>query len=838
MRYTPRWIIGNVAWFPTGAPWAIWQVAPETFHYLPAERQEAILDTIRAALLALDSESLILSIETPVDPLEVHDRMIGEVDTEAHPNWKAAALDAFDYLTETPAWTRRFYVCVELRPPHSVTGVASRWVKPQGIGMPSATERDNATVDARAIYAGLGRHMDLVPVTRAEAEWLWERAFRRGMLEPPLRQDPEPTNELEALEAADAEAAGSGPMLDALDRAITKEGGNYWDGAGRRFSFRRYLKVTTDETVSFQSFLILHRTPTWFSPVELLRADREDYPVDWAMRIAPTPNERALADVKKRIEHLVQQGDERAAEVKATGEFPSDLARAIHTTQELRDHLHATSDPELRVAVVFCVYGPTALEAERRAAELRGAYAPIDWRLMRPTGGQLPLFISMLPGTLRGQAAMLMAEYRQHLLPGDAAKFGPLLGLDLGDASGPLFGMSATAGHHRLVHINPAEAQRQGRSGSALFIGASGDGKSATAKILATAVVDQGGMVCGIDLTQGGEWVRWLDVQYGRKALVRVTEDPTLSLDPLRVFTHDPMAARRIALAIAMMVTGADPQDDEGTSLKEAIDEAVDHPAPSMPLALEILKGMADRGVAGASQAYRHLNSFARRPASGRWLGALFFDLKRHPVDLRNLDALMFWAPDLALPSREAMTGDMARHLLPEQIHGLAILHAVAAVQRAFILLDPDRFAVAILDEAHYFTPTLAGKALIEEAVRKGRKENGCIWILSQHPGDIDPQLASQFEYRFLFGQPRNAGAQAAALIGLEPDADLIRLFEETMRRKDVDLSAPPTPALCLLRDTLGRVGLVWVRPPQGIYAEAFETNPARMIRPALEEVR
>jgi len=845
-RYTPRWIVGNIAWFPTGAPWGIWQVEPETFHYLPADLQEETLDSIRAALLVLEGESVILSIQPPDDPVEVHDQMLGDLDPETHPTWEAAALEAFDYMSNNPAWTRRFYICVELKPP-GASGKKGRWVKPQRIGEPSAAERDHATADARSIRAALGRHLSLTPVTRAETMWLWERAFRRGLLEPPLRQDPEPANELESLEADEAEAAGVGPLLEDLDRAIMKEGGDPHDSGRVRTGWsrylpsrpRRYLKVTTFETVSFQSFLVLHRTPSWFSIAELLRVDRESYPVDWAIRIVSTPNERAFADVKRRIEHLVQQGDERAAEVKATGEYPTDLARAIGDTQELRDHLQATSDPELRATVVFCVYGPTAAEAERRAAELRGAFAPVDWRLERPTGGQLPLFVSMLPGSLRGQASLLMAEYRQHLLPDGAAKLGAFLGLDLGDRSGALFGLSATAGHSRRVMVNPAEAQRLGRSGSAMFIGASGEGKSVTAKILATAVVDQGGMVCGIDLTPGGEWVRWLQVQHGRTDVVRITEDPTLSIDPLRVFAKDPMAARRIALGFVMMITGANPQDDEGTSLKEAIDAAVDHPAPSMPLALEILKGMADRGVAGASQAYRHLNTFARRPASGQWLGALIFDPNRRVLDLGSLDAVIFHAPDLALPSREAMLSDnLNRNLLPEQLNGLAILYAVAAVQRAFILLDPNRFAVAILDEAHNYTATLPGQALIDEAVRKGRKENGCIWILSQHPGDVPPQLASQFEYRFLFGQPRNAGDEAATLMGLEADPDLRRLFEEGMRRKEVDLSVPPDPALCLMRDTRGRVGLVWVRPPQGVYAEAFETNPARMTRPAqLEEV-
>jgi len=1303
VRFTPRWIVGNIAWFPTGAPWAMWRVAPETITYLPDDRQAEILDTARAALLELPGEAMILSVQPEEDPVDVHDRMIGGVDTQAHPAWEENALEVFAHLSDNPAFTRVFYIAVEL----AGASKGGRAFTASPISEPSAEERDYAQADARSFYLALGASLDLAPVTQAELEWVYERAFRRGAAEPPMRvAEPEPEGELQALEAQ--EAAEQGSSLEEMDRAILKEGGDSYDLELRREGWkrflprrpRRYLKLTTVETVSFQSFLVLHRTPWFFTPAELLRCDLQRFPVDWCIRIRSVENARALEAVKRKLEHLTQQGSEREAEIRATGEMPGDLARAIIATQEFRDHLAATNDPEHRACVIFCVYGPTAQDAEERAADLRRAYAPIDWRLQRPTGGQLPLFTASLPGTLRRQAAMLMADYRQHFFPEDLSKLGLFLGLDLGDRSGTLFGYSATARHTRLVLINPAEAQRIGRSGSALFVGAPGEGKalaldtpiptpdgwttmgeiqvgdevldehgrptrvtatsqvqpnrpcyevvfddgsvivadeghlwntelaayrssvsrgearartgrprryvrvetvarateasalrdagvpfreiaeqlgyrngaavraaiarlgasrvappkpstvttgeikatlrradggtnhavrlcqpldlpeiplpidpyvlgawlgdgtskdttittadadvqvideiraagyrvrplekaasrvgfyridpvqrgaershcsgghlrteestytwtnpnggrgvtlcrvcqregqqrrngvqfvpaptkmsvpsfrdhltslgllgnkhippqylrasfaqrlallqglmdtdghvtvlgqcefvsvhyglaenvreliwslgvraslikgtarlngvdcgpkyaihfsttlpafrlqrkvdrlptklrstsqyryivdvrpvasvpvkcivvdspthlflagrsmipthnSITGKLLATSVIDQAGMVTAIDVTNQQEWARWLAVQdlpEERKALVDLTESPTLSIDPLRVFAHDPGAGRRYALGFATMIAGCDPRGDEGTSIKEAIEQSADSPEPSMPLALEILEDMARREVEGAALALRHLNTFARRPKSGEWLGALVFDRDRKVLDLRNIDALVFGAAGLSLPTREQMLSpDLSRNLLPEQHFSVAILYAVAAVQQAFTLLDPQRFAVAILDEAHTYTATIPGRSLIEGGVRKGRKENAAVWILTQHPGDVPPELAAQFEYRFLFGQARNAGNEAAVLLGLEPTDDLRILLEEKMRRRDLDLSAPPAPALCLLRDTLGRVGLVWVRPPQGKHAIAYETNPARMRQ--LEEV-
>ena len=146
------------------------------------------------------------------------------------------------------------------------------------------------------------------------------------------------------------------------------------------------------------------------------------------------------------------------------------------------------------------------------------------------------------------------------------------------------------------------------------------------------------------------------------------------------------------------------------------------------------------------------------------------------------------------------------REMSTNQMVGQALLYLVAGMCRQFCLSDSSQFTAALIDEAWALTRHPAGRALIAELIRDGRKHNAAVWLMSQHPEDLgDKQLAEMIGKmignRMVFKQCQGAGRQALESCGIEPSDRLVRQVESL------------NTGVCFWRDVRKRTGMVQVVP-------------------------
>ena len=846
MRPPAAAVIGHLVWSRTGRVWAVWRVKESPYRWLPTRRKLAEHSRVRTMLAGLPDESMVLSVAARIDPGEVADGMINGIDLGQHPGWLDAVDATLDRLEAADLYRRRHYLCVQLPKKSGRAQFGNLWrsasssvLAAWGQAPPPVPGREiNAALrQADELEAQLGA-VQLERVTAGELRWLYARSARRGLSsEPTLAGWAEPRMQWVARRG---EPVVTSPSLAPLLDGRFQEGGDGDDED--RPLHRRFLKVTTDEGISYQTFACVADAPQRFSfpgglSEWLFVADQLPFPVDWCCRIRAIPNSQATRAATRQQRELAGQVHEFDAEPAGP---PPSLAAAMDAVDDERAALSANpADPELQVAMIFATWAPTLLELEQRAKTLQRIYQGAEFHLPRPTGGQMSMFEALLPGSTTPSACH---DYRQYLLPRDLAAGMPFAGSAVGDNGGMLLGASRDAGCVRPVLLDPASGPRHDRDGSLAVFGTLGSGKSYLSKRLAATVLMRGGKMIMIDRTQAGEYVRFAAAmaEVGiRSQVVTVNDDGGLLLDPLRVFT--PATARQVALGYLGMVCGLDGTSLEAAALDKAV-ENVARPGGQLFDVLHELERLNDHG----GPEFRHGRELAlrlRAIANNRFGAPAWGE---GPSIDTSADCTVIHLPNLAVPRREVLlTEHLSRKMLPEQVCSLGLLYLVAALARGIVFDEQGRFAALTMDEAWALTSTLPGQQLLEEVLRDGRKHNAAGWVFSQNPDDLPAELRDLISVRFVFGLTGEAAVSGLRWMGVDPSRENIDMLENWAARREVVSGpdgdfVPHEPPECLLRDAAGRVGRLQVLDAETELLRAgFESNPTRLAARAadLEEL-
>ena len=810
MRPPARALAGNLVYSTEGRVWAVYRVTPLAFAHRPGDAKLGVHSRLRALLMGLPEHALLLSACERLDPWSVAERMIEGVDLSRAPAWADVVAADAERLDEYHLFRRTHWLAFALDDPPgrgahaaiaaAAAAVAGRFGVPPS--PPRAKDVEARRRQAEAVRARLGS-MSMRPATAGEVRWLYARAVRRGLDEPFYDQGWEPR-------APGPSTSPSSPVLAPLTDAVFFEGGGPDDDDRPRH--RRYLRVDTTVGTGYQALLAVADMPhdfvfpggggEWFAHV-----DSAPFPVDWCVRLRSVPNAEAQVRARRQHRQLIGQLDEYDGEVTGA---PASLAEAMAAVDEERTVLAGNpAERECQATMVFATWADNLVDLEEQASALQAMFQPADYGLGRPTGGQLALFRSMLPGT---EPAAVCRDYTQFLLARDLAAGAPFTGSEVGDPSGMLLGASLDAGVFAPVLFDPAYGPSINRSASIGVSGALGSGKSYLAKLLCWATVARGGQVVTLDRTASAEYVAFAAAVPGRSQVVRLTPDARLSLDPLRVFTGEDR--RRVTLGFCALLAGAPARSLEAAALAEAVDAVAERTDARLADVVEELHRMADRpgrGDPDAAAAGRKLAHFAR-------LGPAQLAFGSGPPLALDADFIVFHAPGLALADRDTLLNEhLAEQMLPEQVFGQALLYLVAAVSRSVIFSDRSRFAAALYDEAWALTASPQGHALLLEGVRDGRKHNAACWLISQSPRDLgETELVDLLGARFAFRQAKGAANAAQRLLGLDPNEETGELLEAL------------GVGQCLFRDVRDRVGLVQVLEAAAEeLRRAFDTNPA-----------
>lgn len=815
MRPPVQEIVGNLIWATDGSVWAAWRVEPDSYPYLSAQAKLDLHARTRAVLMSLHTESMLLGLCEPIDPTAVVEGMTQGVDISAHPEWAEVALAALDDLVGQALWRRCFFLVVRLAQQSegakawsgALRAAQSQVLGAFGVHVPPVSGPEVGTRAQQAKQLGhqiVGR-LRARPATAGELRWIYARAARRGVDDPVLTPDWEPAG------------AGRRPvrlahMLPDGEATLTEGGSD--DDEGRP-KHRRYVRVEVPGLGrAYQTALVVSDMPRrwsfpggageWFAHL-----DGTGFQVDWCARVRPVRNEAAQVKARRRHRQLAQQVDEHSGET--TGP-PSSLEEALAAMDDERAELAANpADSQLLTTIVFSTWAPDLRDLESQADRLTSMFAPLDYQLFRPTGGQIALLRAALPGAVLPAVAR---DYTQYLFARDLAAGSPFAGSDLGDPQGVYFAKQAD-GVNRPVLVDPAYGPQDiDSSGSMALFGPLGRGKSHMVKLVIAGVLARGGQVVVTDRTQSGEYARLAQATAGTSQVVKIGVDAERSLDPLAVFAGPERRARTIGFLTVLL--GTAPLEADGLVLSQAVSEVVDRPGGRLIDVVEVLEGRT--GNARAEEVAGKLREVLRTP-----LGATVF-APGPPVSL-DADYIVFAAQGLNLPERDhLMNPHLARRLLPEQILGQALLYLVTAVTRAVTWKTVRRFSLGVLDEVWALTRTVEGQALIEEQIHDGRKHNAALVVAGHDPeGDLpNEHLRALIPVRACFrADDRASAGRFASFVGVEGSDDVLALLTDPNRLGQGE---------CLYRDVRGRTGVIKVLPAWSAeLARAMESNPKRV---------
>ncbi|NUS17264.1 MAG: ATP/GTP-binding protein [Streptomyces sp.] len=847
MRLPIRHVAGNVIWTTSGTAWGVWRVEATNYSHTSVEAKRQRLEQVTSVIKALRGEPMLLSLCPQTDPRAVVRAMTADVDWDASETYLEVADRVLTQLEGLELSGRTEWLAVPLPAPGLAAAGAEVLSAVRAdieltLGLVPAPisrgEQQRRLAQAATMAAAWPSGITVRPARETEILWMFGHAARRGVLEPPLPDD--------------IDQPFGGRSVAALSEVLLTEGGRGWPGEGHKAGRRRagrarnpfsslHLQVDTEWGTSYQSMLALAEMPKRFAfpgSEYLAVMDEFDFPVDWVCRLKITEGSTMLRRTRQRARNLIHQ--EREFDGEPTG-VPAAQVEAVADLQENRDRMGAShTEVDVQSMVTFCVWGPTPGETDARAQVLRTHFSAADYTLTRPVGEQERLWYGMLPGS---RTPKVMAGYAQTTLARDFAMAMPWAGSQLGDDTGPLYGLQLTGGGTRPVLVDFSRGPATNASASAAFIGELGAGKSVGLKTAMYCILAAGrkanwpgsrGRVVVVDRTEDREWERFARACPGTTEVIEVNQRAQISLDPLRIFTGKERARRTESFLTLLL--GVIPMGDEGVVLSEAIATVLERDGASMQALTAELTERAALDPAARSLA-RKLAAAARKD-----LSRVIFDPDLPPVAVSTADCVVFSTAALQLPKRSELESQFRMERMEwEKILGRALMYLIAAVCRQITLGSRDEFAVSVFDECWWLTSSPEGQELLLEQLRDGRKRNAGALLGTHDPYDIGPEdsqlgavLRGLIPHRVLFRQSdRTLAKRGLDFLGLDPDdpelLELVTTGLSPARGEVPDAERAARVGECLYRDLHQRVGTMRVLIPADPAAAAqIHSTPGR----------
>ena len=842
-------ICGNLMFCADGTTWAVWRVYPQQSARATGKQLQQLYDRTVTLMKSLRGAVMIASLCEQVQPHAIIRRCLDGIDLDSNPHWAETVHNAWDQLDNLDVLGRSHWIAKPLTG-HGWKDAAQSMLRATGAALGEILGVPVRPATAAAISAGqerarlaaeeFGSALPLRPATEAELLWWLARAPVRGVNEPQL------DHRITVHNSGITVTPGRSRARLATMRGVVLDEGARTDAAAGllnplRTINRRFLKcLTADDdrlATSYQAYLVLAEMPRAFTfPGHEILARLSDigFGVDYALRITAKTNEEARTSNRRRTRDLIGQDDEHGGD---TAGVPADVRSAQEEIQHKNARLGASStEIDLEVGIVACVWGATAAECDMRAKSLRQAFLGGEYRWERPLGGQKQLYHALLPGP---RTPMVVRECSQNLLASDCAMLLPVSATDFGDPSGALFGMVIDGGAIAPFLLDPTYGPTHDSSGGLAVIGELGAGKSVVLKNVAAVVrLMLDGRVIVVDRTRSREWEPVAAALPGNSQIVDIV-DPTLdgeragraelrySCDPLRVFRGRSKTSTGIAETFFASWLDLESNSAERDALGRGLDEISGDLDASSNALVDALARHGDTDPAARALAER-LQRLRRDPITRP-----IFDSDLAPVDLLSADMVVFCTHEIPLPSALEMSNDrMAARIPPRKLFGRAFHLLIAAIAKE-ICFGTTRWGEFICDEAYNVTGTPEGQQIALEFVRDGRKHGADMAFGSHAASDLgDEVLQGLIAVRFL-GRHRDDRLARGGLawLGIDP-AD--QQYRETVTRdlSPLDPGGTEIDRLAragefLVRDHSGRIGKVKViTQPYRTLPQAVLTTP------------
>lgn len=821
MRTPTRALAANLRWTRTGSVWADFLLTGLPYGLRPVKDKHAVRALHQALFRALPGESLLLGLCSGLDPAAVVEKMLAGVDVANCPDWVAECEATMDSLDQIGPGQRIHWLSVPLGSDKPSDRALEPWRAATAdlrdrIGLPRAPipagDVERRLAQAARVAESIPSPFNPSPVTPAQMVWLHEHTIRRGLFQDLDLPSSSPDDVAGALLTPKSSSALGEPLLDEGGQSdLDSKALARWNPMRRRFLKVQDAASTEDGAASYQALLVISDVPDGgmiFPGSEVIgRIDESGLDVDWAMRLNQRSSAKVAAQNRRALRNLNEQYGQR------DGEVSHGMNMLDRVAEDLAEYVALLESDKLEVEVqattMFCVAGPDPESARTQARALTDFLADTGYKLASPLGYQEELWWAMTPGVPSSRA---VREFAQITTSRSLAATVPLASVTLGDtkgsllalniAHGPMFAPNVPCGPTSVILHDLEGATDRDVSGSIAIAGELGSGKSVTLKKLSGDVIDRGGRVIIADRTAMGEWANW--AASVTRAVVVDISDPTLSLDPLRLF--GPLIGSRITQSFLTPLLNVAPTSERGVLLSDVLDPSylAQHHITSLGSLLGHLQSGCD--LPGAGEMARLINVFARRD-----FGRVIFDEKVPTLQLSD-PAVVIRTHTLLLPSREELEHQhLFEQLGLEKIFGRAMYALIAALARHVCFADRDVLGLFVVDEAHSVTISPEGEREVVDFVRDGRKHRAAV-ALGSHDPEADfgsPTLRGLIPTRILMRHRDKTLAQRGlAWLDLDPtDELLVDLVRNDMSPVQANGVPEHRRGECLIRDTSGNVG-------------------------------
>lgn len=813
---------GNLRFTESGQVWADFVLQGTTYGLRPPKEKEKDRLLHQALYRALPGESLLLGLSSGLDPEQLVDQMLHEVDLTNCPDWVAECEATRDSLEQLRPGQRIFWLSLPLAsddPRHEW------WMKVKAgfssietmLGLPPRRPEPETVkhylAKSQSVQQGIPVAFSPRPATPAQMVWLHQHMIDRGLYLDEILPLPHSS----VLLPSKSKSALDTPLLDEGGRTDLRK------GAVVAPLKRRFLKVQSprpgeEDEASYQSMLMLSDVPDGeipFPGAELLgRIDASGLPVDWAMRLTVRAARDVLRKNQRALETLNEQFNQRE------GELSHGLGVLDRSAEDLSEYASILESDKLEVetqaTIILSVSGDSAEAATTQAKALTGWVSDLGYKLAAPLGFQEEMWWQMHPGVV---SSPLTREFAQITTSAALSTMVPLATDQVGDDAGILVGLNINNGPFLDVDVpcgpttpvlfNPDGATDRNVAGSIAFVGDLGSGKSFALKKIAGAIVDRLGRIIVSDRTNMGEWALWAS-SLSDPSIVDVSS-PQWSLDPLRVFAGQKIASR-LAQSFLTPLLNVSPTSERGILLSEVLEHSylTTHDIGGLG---ELIGHLETVDLPGAADLARAMKSVARQD-----IGRVVFDATLPPLELQNR-VIVFRTHLLQLPTRADLDHEhLFRQLTIEKIFGRALFALITGLAKQVCFADRDELAAFVVDEAHAVTISNEGVAEIKDFVRDGRKHRACVLLGSHDPDEDFPSetMRGLIPYRVLMRHTDRTLARNG-LRWLDQDPDDEALVELITKDTSPELGGEVPEyrrGECLWRDSRGNVGRVKILAP------------------------
>lgn len=520
---------------------------------------------------------------------------------------------------------------------------------------------------------------------------------------------------------------------------------------------------------------------------------------EWSIRARIIPPALVKKNIKKGVGDIAQ-------EIHDSHQSGHDGGRKLQEQHANLAELEyqASNDPHPWVQADYRVQlrGVNSDEVSGIYSDLAINLQSANLRLTRPPHDQMDMLLSFLPGSgwrtgpyTRQQSVSMLSGgglFATHAV-GDDGVLGPYLG-------------RVAAGSLPPVFFDPNRAIALNQGPVTAVTGSPGQGKTMASLTLAYQCAARGYKTIYIDPKADAVGFAGLPGM-GRVTLLDLKDGQDGLLDPFALGA-DLEESGVFALEVVKGLM-SDWTEARESAVMQVIEDVKNAPTPSLwalsELCLQQPKGEAAYNIG------LQLKQLRSAP-----FGKLLFAQKPPTQRLAATDGLTV----VTLLGLETPNPDTdAKDYTYNQRIGVAVMYLLARYAQGLMLAgDKNAPKALFIDEAWAILGTTSGQALVNGIARMGRSHNTSLVLISQSVRDfLDAGIANQCSTRLAFGSnDPSEHAHQVDFLGVDVDSGAMQVMANLPRLK----------GHCLMKDALGRAGIVHIDPYRTDLFAAFDTNP------------